>query len=207
MRVREALVAAGHEPVIFHANGVGGPAMEHLIEAGALGGVIDYTLSELANSLLDGIHATGPDRLRVAGRHGVPQVVVPGCVDFFNQGPRDSLPERYRSRKSYFHNPVATLVRIEADEERTLGRIVAERLNEARGPVHVVAPTRGFSLADAEGGDLWDPEADHAFLDALRASLRPGIPYEQLDAHVDDAAFADVVAERYLSLIQEPAHA
>ena len=207
MRVREALVAAGHEPVIFHANGVGGPAMEHLIEAGALGGVIDYTLSELANSLLDGIHATGPDRLRVAGRHGVPQVVVPGCVDFFNQGPRDSVPERYRSRKSYFHNPVATLVRIEADEERTLGRIVAERLNEARGPVHVVAPTRGFSLADAEGGALWDPEADHAFLDALRASLRPGIPYEQLDAHVDDAAFADVVAERYLSLIQEPAHA
>jgi uncharacterized protein (UPF0261 family) len=207
MRVREALVGAGHEPVIFHANGVGGPAMEHLVEAGALGGVIDYTLSELANSLLDGIHATGPDRLRVAGRHGIPQVVVPGCVDFFNQGPRESLPERYRSRKSYFHNPVATLVRLDAEEEAELGRIVAERLNEARGPVHVVAPTRGFSLADAEGGDLWDPEADLAFLDSLRSSLRPDIPYEQLDAHVDDAAFADVVAARYLSLIQEPAHA
>ena len=100
MRVREALLEAGQEPVIFHANGVGGPAMEHLIEAGALGGVIDYTLSELANSLLDGIHATGPDRLRVAGRHGLPQVVVPGCVDFFNQGPRDdaarALPRRAR---------------------------------------------------------------------------------------------------------------
>ena len=203
MCVRDRLVAAGHEPVIFHANGVGGPAMEHLIEAGALGGVIDYTLSELANTLLDGIHATGPDRLRVAGRHGLPQVVVPGCVDFFNQGPRESLPEEYRTRKSYFHNPVATLVRLDADEERALGRMVAERLNEARGPVHVVAPTRGFSLADAEGGDLWDPEADRAFLDALRSSLRPEIPYESVDAHVDDAAFADVVAERYLTLAQE----
>jgi uncharacterized protein (UPF0261 family) len=207
MRVRDALVEAGHEPVIFHANGVGGPAMEHLVEAGALGGVIDYTLSELANSLLDGIHATGPDRLRVAGRHGLPQVVVPGCVDFFNQGPRDSVPERYRSRQSYFPNPVATLVRLDAGEEAELGRIVAERLNEARGPVHVVAPTRGFSLADAEGGDLWDPEADRAFLDSLHSSLRPDIPYEQLDAHVDDAEFADVVAARYLTLIQEPAHA
>ena len=207
MRVRDRLVAAGYEPVIFHANGVGGPAMEHLIEAGALGGVIDYTLSELANSLLDGIHATGPDRLRVAGRHGVPQVVVPGCVDFFNQGSRESLPEEYRTRKSYFHNPVATLVRLEADEEEALGRMVAERLNEARGPVHVVAPTRGFSLADAEGGDLWDPEADRAFLDALRSSLRPEIPYETVDAHVDDAAFADVVAERYLTLTREPANA
>jgi uncharacterized protein (UPF0261 family) len=206
MCVRDRLVEAGHEPVIFHANGVGGPAMEHLIEAGALGGVIDYTLSELANSLLDGIHATGPDRLRVAGRCGLPQVVVPGCVDFFNQGPRESLPERYRGRKSYFHNPVATLVRIEADEETALGRMVAERLNEARGPVHVVAPTRGFSLADAEGGDLWDPEADRAFLDALRSSLRSDIPYEAVDAHVDDAAFADLVADRYLTLIQEPAN-
>jgi uncharacterized protein (UPF0261 family) len=202
MCVRDKLVEAGHEPVIFHANGVGGPAMEHLIEAGALGGVIDYTLSELANSLLDGIHATGPDRLRVAGRHGLPQVVVPGCVDFFNQGPADSVPEQYRSRKSYFHNPVATLVRIEADEEAELGRMVAERLNEATGPVHVVAPTRGFSLADAEGGDLWDPEADRAFLDALRGALRPDIPYETVDAHVDDPAFAEIVAERYLSLIR-----
>jgi uncharacterized protein (UPF0261 family) len=207
MRVREALLAAGHEPVIFHANGVGGPAMEHLVEAGALGGVIDYTLSELANSLLDGIHATGPERLRVAGRHGIPQVVVPGCVDFFNEGPLEALPERYRDRKTYFHNPVATLVRLSREEETALGAMVAERLNEAVGPVRVVAPTRGFSLADAEGGDLWDPEADGAFVDALRDALRPDIPFEAVDAHVDDPAFADLVADRYLSLHEEPAHA
>ncbi|HEV2874201.1 MAG TPA: Tm-1-like ATP-binding domain-containing protein [Thermoleophilaceae bacterium] len=207
MRVREVLLEAGQEPVIFHANGVGGPAMEHLIEAGALGGVIDYTLSELANSLLDGIHATGPDRLRVAGRHGIPQVVVPGCVDFFNQGPRDELPERYRARKTYFHNPVATLVRLSSDEGAELGRMVADRLNEARGPVRVVVPTGGFSLADAEGGDLWDPEADAAFVDALRDALRPDIPFEQIDAHVDDADFAQLVADRYLTILEEPAHA
>jgi uncharacterized protein (UPF0261 family) len=207
MRVREVLIEAGQEPVVFHANGVGGPAMESLIESGALGGVIDYTLSELANSLLDGIHATGPDRLRVAGRHGVPQVVVPGCVDFFNQGPRELLPERYRGRKTYFHNPVATLVRLSSDEESELGAMVAERLNESRGPVRVVVPTGGFSLADAEGGDLWDPEADRAFVDALREALRPDIPFEQVDAHVDDADFAELVADRYLSLLEEPAHA
>jgi uncharacterized protein (UPF0261 family) len=207
MRVREVLMEAGREPVIFHANGVGGPAMEHLIEAGALGGVIDYTLSELANSLLDGIHATGPDRLRVAGRRGIPQVVVPGCVDFFNQGPRHELPERYRGRKTYFHNPVATLVRLSSDEGAELGRMVAERLNEARGPVRVVVPTAGFSLADADGGDLWDPEADAAFVDALREALRPDIPFEQVDSHVDDADFAELVADRYLTLSEEPAHA
>jgi uncharacterized protein (UPF0261 family) len=205
MRLREALTRAGHEPVIFHANGVGGPAMEHLCEEGALQGVVDYTLSELANSLMDGIHATGPDRLRVAGRLGLPQVVVPGCVDFFNQGPMDSVPARYASRKRYFHNPVATLVRLDRDEEARLGALIAERLNEAVGPVRVVAPTRGFSLADAEGGDLWDPVADGAFLDALSGALRPDIPFEAVDAHVDDHEFADRVAERYLSLVSETA--
>ncbi len=203
MRLRAVLERAGHEPVIFHANGVGGPAMEHLCEEGALQGVVDYTLSELANSLMDGIHSTGPERLTVAGRLGLPQVVVPGCVDFFNQGPRHTVPERYRDRKSYFHNPVATLVRLTRDEEAELGEIVATRLNGSIGPVRVVAPTRGFSLADAEGGDLWDPVADGAFLDALSGALRPDIPFEAIDAHVDDDAFADVVAERYLSLVKE----
>jgi uncharacterized protein (UPF0261 family) len=207
MRLREVLIEHGREPVIFHANGVGGPAMEQLVESKALGGVIDYTLSELANSLLDGIHATGPDRLRVAGRHGLPQVVVPGCVDFFNQGPRAELPERYRSRKTYFHNPVATLVRLTPDEETQLGELIAERLNEAVGPVRVVVPTRGFSLADAEGGELWDPEADHAFIESLRASLRPEIEFEAVDAHVDDLDFAELVANRFLTLLEEPAHA
>ena len=205
MRLRSRLVDAGHEPVIFHANGVGGPAMEHLCEEGALQGVVDYTLSEVANSLMDGIHSTGPERLRVTGRLGLPQVVVPGCVDFFNQGPRDTVPERYRDRQSYYHNPVATLVRLTRDEEAELGVIVAERLNEATGPVRVVVPTRGFSLADAEGGDLWDPVADGAFLDALSGALRADIPFEAVDAHVDDHLFADVVAERYLSLVSETA--
>jgi uncharacterized protein (UPF0261 family) len=205
MRLRSRLIDAGHEPVIFHANGVGGPAMEHLCEEGAIQGVVDYTLSEVANSLMNGLHTTGPDRLRAVGRLGLPQVVVPGCVDFFNQGPPDTVPERYRSRKSYFHNPVATLVRLSRDEEATLGADVAARLNEATGPVRVVAPTRGFSLADAEGGALWDPVADGAFLDALSGALRADIPFEVVDAHVDDHQFADIVAERYLSLISETA--
>ena len=207
MRIRSALAEAGQEPVVFHANGVGGPAMERLAAAGALAGVIDFTLSELANSLMDGIHATGPERLRVAGEHGLPQVVVPGCVDFFNQGAPATVPERYRGRKRYYHNPVATLVRLEADEMAELGAVVAERLNATRGPVRVIAPTRGFSLADVEGGDLWDPEADASFLDALSAALRPDIPFESLETHVNDPAFADLVAGRYLSLVEESTHA
>jgi uncharacterized protein (UPF0261 family) len=207
MHLRDALERAGWQAVIFHANGVGGPAMEALARQGALAGVVDYTLSELANSLMDGIHATGPDRLTVVGELGLPQVVVPGCVDFFNQGAPGTLPERYRGRRSYYHNPVATLVRLEPGEMAELGHIVAKRLNAARGPVYVVAPSRGFSLSDTEGNALWYPEADAAFLSSLEASLRPGITFERVDATVNDPAFADVVAERYLALTKEHTHA
>ena len=207
MHLRDALERAGWETVIFHANGVGGPAMEVLARQGALAGVVDYTLSELANSLMDGIHATGPDRLTVVGEVGLPQVVVPGCVDFFNQGAPDTLPEKYRRRRSYYHNPVATLVRLEPDEMGELGRIVAKRLNGARGQVSVVVPTQGFSISDTEGNALWYPEADAAFIDSLETSLRPGIAFERVDATVNDPSFADVVADRYLSITKEHAHA
>ena len=79
-------------------------------------------------------------------------------------------------------------------------------LNGSSGPVHVVVPTAGFSRADAEGGDLWDPEADAAFVESLRDALRPDIPFEQVDAHVDDADFAELVADRYLTLEKVGAH-
>ncbi len=204
-RMLAPLRAAGWEPVVFHANGVGGPAMERLVEEGALAATIDFTLSELANEVNDGIHATGPDRLRAAGREGIPQVVVPGCVDFFNQGPRDTVPARFLARKTYFHNPTATLVRLTAEESAGLGAEVASRLAEARGPVAVVAPTRGFSLVDVEGGALWDPEVDAAFLDALEQGLPPQVGFERVEAAVNDAAFADRVVERFLEVAGRPA--
>ena len=46
-----------------------------------------------------------------------------------------------------------------------------------------------------------------AFVESLRTALRPDIPFEAVDAHVDDPDFAELVADRYLTLLEEPAHA
>jgi uncharacterized protein (UPF0261 family) len=198
-RLSAELARAGFEPVVFHANGVGGPAMERLAEEGALAGIVDYTVSELANSVMDGIHATGPDRLRVAGRLGLPQVVVPGCADFFNQGA--PVPEAYRDRPFYYHNPTATLVRLTHAEMEQLGRLLAERLNEATGPVLVLAPCGGFSLAGVKGGALYDPVGDDILIDALDRELRSDITLERFDTDVNDSRFATTVAERFIALM------
>ena len=203
MRLREVLEEGGQQTVVFHANGVGGSAMEKLAAAGFLSGVVDYTLAEISNSYMDGVLATGPDRLRVAGRCGLPQIVVPGGIDFFNQPA--PLPARWRGRKTYDHNPISILVRLLPDEMSDVGRIVADRLNEAVGSVRVMIPNRGFSINAVAGGKLWDPEGDAAFIESLAAALRPDIPIESVDMHVNDPAFGALVAARYLSMISDEA--
>jgi uncharacterized protein (UPF0261 family) len=196
MHLRDRLAAVGYDAVIFHANGVGGPAMERLLEQGAIGGVVDYTLSEIANSVKDGIHAVGPERLTVAGRLGVPQIVVPGCVDFFNQGAPETLPDAYRARRTYFHNRVATLVGTTPEEMREIARTIAERLAAPTAPVSVLVPTRGLSLSGRPGEALWDEEANAAFVQEIAAAVAPPVELESIESHVNDPAFADRVAER-----------
>ena len=167
--------------------------------------MIDFTLSELANSMhATGIHATGPKRL-TAGEHGLPQVVVPGCVDFFNQGALSELPERYRERKRYFHNPVATLVRLTALEEAELGRVVAERLSAARGPVPGAVPQPRLLARRRRGRRPLGPGRRPRLHRLAARALPPSIPFEEVDAHVDDPDFADLTVNRYLSLVKETA--
>jgi uncharacterized protein (UPF0261 family) len=204
VRLRAVLEDSGQQTVIFHANGVGGVAMERLAASGALTGVIDYTLAELSNTQMDGVLAASSERLQILGRCSLPRVVVPGCVDFFNS--RAPLPERWRSRRTYLHNPISILVRLGADEMRQVAGTLAERLNASVGPVRVVLPAGGLSMNDVPGGALWDPAADAAFAETLEASLRPGIPFERIDRHVNDPLFATQVAERYLELSASVSH-
>lgn len=198
--VADRLEAAGFETMIFHANGVGGPAMDGLARDGVLSGVIDFTLSELANSLFDGIHATSEDRMRGAVDAGIPLVVVPGSADFFNQGPLNTLRPEYRARQHYKHNPVATLVRVQADEMETLGRQLADRLAPATGPTSVMFPTQGLSLIGVAQGAISDPDADLAFHRGLSSALRPDIPISVLDTDINSREFAEAVAEEFIRL-------
>ncbi len=200
MALKERLAQAGYEAVIFHSNGVGGPAMEELAEAGYFVGVIDYTTNEIYDPMTGGIHDGGPDRLKRVGLVGLPQVVVPGCIDFcvFHAG---SIPPALQGRPVYDHNPEYTLVRATKDEMVALGHIFAERLNLARGPVIVAVPTQGLSIPNHPGGVFWDPEADAAFLEVVRREIRPDIPVLTFARHVNDPAFGVEVADLFIALM------
>jgi uncharacterized protein (UPF0261 family) len=206
MRMTPQLEATGYTPVVFHANGIGGQIMEELIDRGDFVGVIDFTTDELMDELVGAYHAGGPHRMEAAARGGIPQVVVPGCVDFFVTGPRDSLPDQWRSRPLYYHNPSITLVRASREEMAEVGRRMASKLSDCVGPAVVAFPRGGLSIPNTPGGVFYDPAGDAAFLSALRANLRADIPVIEVDAHINDAAFTDAVLALFSQVMaREPA--
>jgi uncharacterized protein (UPF0261 family) len=206
-RVRQRLEEAGFEVLIFHATGSGGRAMEALIDAGFIAGVADVTTTEWADELVGGVLSAGPERLDAAARAGIPQVVSVGALDMVNFGPRETIPEKFHDRKVHVHNPNVTLMRTTAAENKRLGEIIAEKLNRATGPVTLMLPLGGVSAIDREGQVFHDPAADAALFAALRAHVGRNVTLVELQHHINDPEFADAIAERLLSQLQERVHA
>ena len=207
-RVTERLTEAGYEVIHFHASGPGGRALESLARRGELAGVIDVTTHELADLLAEGVYSAGDGRLRNAGDAGLPQVVVPGALDHANFWV-GRVPERYKDRAFFQYNAQNILMRTNREEFEALGRLMAERLNTARGPVRVLIPTRGYSehtkrrthgLNGSELGPWSQPEVDAVFASALSDNLRHG-EIKQLDLHINDPAFADACADAFLAMM------
>lgn len=200
MRARAMLEQRGFEVVVFHANGTGGRAMEELIESGSIHATLDITTHELTDGTFGG-DAGYPGRLTAGTRRPIPQVVVPGATDFLCFGPLESLRPEHAQRQWVIHNPYITLVRASPDEMRQVAQIMAERLNAALGPIVVLLPLRGFSDPNQEGREIWNPSSNEAMMDELRRRLRPEIEVIELDAHINDPAFAEAAAASLVELM------
>lgn len=204
LRCKKILERKGFEVVTFHQNGTGGIAMEDMIREGAFKGVLDLNLHEIGDRYVGGLHgAIRGDRLEAAGDLGIPQVVAPGSINYVVLGPLDTLPREWRSRKLIVHNPSLTLVRLNRDELSEVGKVVADKLNRAKGPAHLFIPLRGFSYPDREEMPHWEPEGNQAFIDSLKAHLNPSVPIRELDAHINDPEFINPVTETFISVMQK----
>jgi uncharacterized protein (UPF0261 family) len=200
-RARHVLEAAGYEVLVFHATGTGGQAMESLIADDLIAGVLDITTTELADELVGGVLSAGPQRLTAAGRRGIPQVISVGALDMVNFGPRDSVPGKFAARTFYQHNPTVTLMRTTPEENARLGEELAQKAAAARGPTAILLPLKGVSAIDLAGQPFEDPAARSALFDAIRRD-HGAAELIELDAHINDAAFAETAAGKLIEMLR-----
>lgn len=199
---RERLTELGYEALVFHATGTGGRAMEKLVESGLLAGVCDLTTTELCDDLVGGVLSAGPDRLEMAGRTGLPQVVSLGALDMVNFGPKETVPEKFAERNLFVHNPTVTLMRTTPEETAELGRRIAAKLAAATGPTELFIPLKGVSVIATEGGQFHDPAADEALFDALREGLEGSdVTVHEVDQAINDPGFGRATADALHALI------
>jgi uncharacterized protein (UPF0261 family) len=176
--------------------------MERLIDEGLIHGVLDLSTQELAGHICGGLFDAGPERLTAAGRRGLPQVVTPGGTDYVVLGPLGSLTDEQRARPLIVHNPNITLIRTATEEMAQIGRLMARRLNEARGPTAMLVPLGGYSYSDRPGHAFYDPEADAALVAALESDLAPRVELLKIDAHINEAVFAEAAAAKIQELVE-----
>ncbi len=195
---------ANYDCLVFHATGTGGQSMEKLADSGLLSGVLDISTTEVPDLLVGGVFAATEDRFGAIRRSRIPYVGSCGALDMVNFGARDTVPEKFRRRNLYEHNPQVTLMRTTAEECAEIGRWIAERLNACEGPVRFLIPEGGVSLLDSPGQAFWDPEADKALFDALERSFRPAANrrLQRLPHNLNDPAFAKALVDAFREIAE-----
>lgn len=191
--LKPELERRGYEVAVFHCTGMGGRAMESLAAQGRFVAVLDLCMQEVGNETHGSIVTSGSDRLEAAGRRGVPQIVAPGGLDMIDMQSWRPVPEAYADRPYHAHNRLIASVLMNPEERRAAARTVTGKLAKAAGPVAFVLPTGGIEAWDRPGEPLNDPAGLHAFCTEMRSTMPASVRFEEVDAHINDAAFSDAV--------------
>ncbi len=198
----QRMMEADHDVLVFHATGTGGAAMESLVDAGRVAGVMDLTTTEVCDRLMGGVFPAHEDRFGAFARARMPYIGSCGALDMVNFGAPDTVPERYAGRLTYEHNPQVTLMRTTPEENDRIGRFIGERLNAIDAPMRFFLPEGGVSALDAPGQAFHDPKADAALFAALAETTRQTTTRRlvRVPHHINDPAFARAVVAAYREL-------
>jgi uncharacterized protein (UPF0261 family) len=191
--------------VSFHATGLGEKAACDLVSQGLFEAFIDLVPGGFSEYLLGGNRAAGPDRLDAGINQGKPYILTPCAFDMISCGPiqrRDEgdplwVSRKLAERKLLIQDGMRVQARTTPEEMQMIARAVAEKLNkhENKELVKFIIPAKGFSSISVEGGALYDPVSDQAFVDELRRNVDPEIEIIEVDTHINTPEFARVVID------------
>ena len=198
-----------YDVLVFHATGTGGRAMEDLMDRGRLSGILDLTTTEICDMVAGGVFPADDTRFDAAIRSGLPYIGACGALDMVNFGPPESMPDHYRGRLLYPHNPQVTLMRTNAGECAKIGRWIGEKLNQMNGPTVFLIPEGGVSQLSAPGQPFHDPTADAALFESLEETVRQTSARRLIRSphNINDPEFASLVLNCFHELHASPARA
>lgn len=189
--LKPMLEERGFEVAIFHATGMGGRAFEALAAQGAFACVFDFCTQELGNYIHGSDISAGADRLTNAGLSGTPQIVAPGCYDLVDIAGWRDIPAKWSNHINHAHNRLLTSIVLNNEERRAVADAHAKQLAKAKSETVFILPTGGCGEWDRPGEDLYDPDGLEAFCDQMRKTCPNNVTFKEIDAHINDAAFAD----------------
>ncbi|MFT6862585.1 MAG: hypothetical protein ACJAVK_001144 [Akkermansiaceae bacterium] len=181
---------AGYEVITFHAIGAGGDAMEQMMKEGIIDAVFDYGLGEIADGVWGVLRAGGPDRLTVAGKLGLPQVIVPGGSEHLGilVNKPSVIPAGWEDHQITWHSPYVFVPRLNAEEQARVAKSIGEKLAHSTKDTLFLMPLKGVSSYSADGGELYNPELDTAYWESLQKELPETIEIESMDVTAQDPA-------------------
>jgi len=194
----------GFEPIVFHASGAGGSAMEELIEAGFFTAVLDLNLHELVGEVIpDDIYKPMKSRLVNVLRMEIPVIITPGSINYLVFGPPDTIPPKYLGRKTHYHNPYNTNVRLSREELLRVAENLCSKFYNSRGRVRakIVLPLGGFSVLDMPGGPLYEPNDDAEFINYVVRSLSGLTEISRVNANINSSEVAYEVLTSFKSIL------
>ncbi len=197
--VRIALESKGYQIIGFSAAGIGDRAMEDMIAEGFFQGVIDLAPGGVGEHHFGFMRDAGPNRLETAGKLGLPQIVSTCSVNHMTPARSKYKPE-FHERRKFDLDKLRTWIRLAPEELKEVAGVFARKLNQAKGPVVVLIPQKGWSAADLPGNDTHDPAEDQLFTQVLRERLKPDIQIIEVNANMEDSEFSNAVVENALKI-------
>lgn len=197
------LEEAGFTPIVCHAQGKGDKAMEEMIRDRVFSGVIDICIGGIIENLFKGNRDPGPDRLMAAVETGIPMVLAPCGLDFLSYGGSPVMLEKTKDRPRFVQDSLRVQVRTTSGELCAAADAIAERLNGATGPWTFLAPLKGWSSLNREGGTMYDPIADATFIERLRGQLREKHRLKLVDLNLYTKEFARAAVDEF-KMIYKP---
>jgi len=199
--VRHRLEAHGYDVIGFSAAGVCDRAMEEMIGKGLFDAVIDLAPGGVGEHLLAGMRSAGPHRLEAAGKIGIPQVITPSGINLMSPRKSRYKPD-YHQRKKFDLDKLRTFLRLNGEEIVMVADEFARKLNQAKGPVTVLLPLRGWSSIDGPESPIYEPETDLLFIEQLQKQIDNDlVKIKTFDLNLEDEAFADQIVESLLNVL------